>query len=110
MTTWTNRWGQNEGDFQQVATVEMKVKDALEQGLLDQITDHTEGCSDDNMRQRGFGRNGIIGSDDYVRCPRCALLLASQPTASGYLLDSPLKLRVIAQIKHRSAFDYIRWD
>jgi hypothetical protein len=110
VTTYRNPWDRDEGDFHQVATVEMRVKDALELGLLDQITDHVEDCSDSNPRQRGYSRNGLIDSADYVRCPRCALLLASQSTATGYLLDSPLRLRVIAQIKHRSPFDYINWD
>jgi hypothetical protein len=110
VTTYSNYGDRHEGDFLQVASVEVKVKDALEQGLLDQITDHVGDCSDSNPRERGKLTAMGMGSQDVSRCPRCTLLFASTPQASGYLLDSPLKLRVIVQIKHMTPFDYIRWD
>lgn len=110
MTTYVNEWNQREGSFQLVGSVDVKVGDALKQGLLDQITDHVGDCSDSNLRQRNGRPDDLVDMNDYVRCPRCALVSALRPNATGYLLNSTLKLRVIVQIKHRSAFDDICWD
>ncbi len=111
MTTYVNSHDRHEGEFHQVSSLEMTVKEALEQGVLDQIPDHIGDCSDDNLRPRGkLTSQAYIGPQDLVRCPRCMLLLCSQPTASGIMLNSKLKLRVVVQIEHDSVFNHIRWD
>lgn len=111
MNTWRPYGGDDRGDFKQCADIEVTVKEALDQGLLSQITEHTAGCSDQRPRTRdlGSGRR-LIDMDNHANCPRCFLLQARDGDRNGLLLASKLKLRVVVQIKQASYLDNIIWD
>lgn len=107
MSSWHGGGPDDGGCFQQVMTVDLTVKEALDQGLLSQITEHTEGCSDQRTL---FNDRKLADWDGYARCPRCFLLHARDAKHNGLLLASNLKLRVAVQIKQASYFDNIIWD
>ena len=112
MTTWQTYGGEDRGKYRQSASIELTVKEALDQGLLSQITEHSSSdCSDHKPLTLEFGRGPrLIDMDNYANCPRCFLLRARDDDRNGLLLASKLKLRVVVQIKQASYLDNIVWD
>lgn len=107
MSSWHGGGPDDQGRFQQVFQIELTVQEALDQGLLSQIIDHTGWCDDHRPM---LNNDRLSDMDCYARCPRCFLLNARDDKRNGLLKASKLKLRTVVQIKQASYFDNIIWD